>query len=147
MTTRIRKQPKQITPETIARSGTEHGEQAAFFKWLRDIIKEWRHLGYLKWVHAIPNGGQRSGATAARLKAEGVRRGVSDVFVPLTCTKYAGFYMEFKRNEKAALSDEQIEFSVFVKSQGYKFARVNSWQEARAQLLEYVRVDCGKDCK
>jgi len=63
---------------TVSSKGTgrsEHVEQREFVSWFRKNYK---------WIRiiAIPNGGQRNIATAARFKAEGVMRGVPDLYVP-----------------------------------------------------------------
>ena len=54
----------------------EHVEQAALFRWAEFARAR---LPELTLLHAIPNGGHRHKATAARLKAEGVKRGVPDL--------------------------------------------------------------------
>jgi hypothetical protein len=54
---------------------TEHFEQCELVMWFRQTYFGVR-------VFAIPNGGQRSISTAARLKAEGVCAGVPDLFIP-----------------------------------------------------------------
>ena len=70
--------PVKITPEYLAQSGTEHGHQAALMCWCTDHVGTYSELDLL---FAIPNGGLRNRATAARLRAEGVKRGVSDLFL------------------------------------------------------------------
>ena len=56
----------------------EHDIQSAFIAWCRFWSQR---PGYedLAWIFAVPNGGQRSKATAGRLKAEGVVAGIADV--------------------------------------------------------------------
>jgi hypothetical protein len=54
---------------------SEHQEQVHFIQWFR------RKYGPVK-IFAVPNGGFRSKATAAKLKLEGVVRGVPDLYVP-----------------------------------------------------------------
>ena len=48
------------------------------------IIKAVEPIPACRWLHAIPNGGNRSAVTGARLKAEGVKRGIPDLFLPFT---------------------------------------------------------------
>jgi len=57
-------------------------------------------------TYAIPNGGGRSRAEAGRLKAEGVRKGVSDVFVSFPAHGKHGMYIEMKA-PTGRVSDEQ----------------------------------------
>ena len=56
---------------------TEHTEQVALFDWAR--ANEPRHL-QLGLLFAIPNGGKRHVGTGRKLKAEGVKSGVPDIF-------------------------------------------------------------------
>jgi hypothetical protein len=117
----------------------EHQEQAAFFNVLRMHEKD---LPALKWVHAIPNGGNRDKRTAGRLWAEGVKAGVADIFVPIP-VKGAddrwtfGMYIEFKAG-KNKLTREQREFLGFAESQRYRFVVAYSWREALDALTEYL---------
>lgn len=124
-----------ITPESLAKSGTEHGEQMALFCWAQ-INRELYPV--LKWMFAIPNGGGRSAAQGAMLKAEGVKGGVSDVCLPVQRRGYAGLYIEMKK-AKGVPSDvkpEQKEFMGFVKEQGYFADVAFGWTQA-VQILEW----------
>ena len=58
----------------------EHRIQAALFKWARYSAAE---TPVLRLMFAIPNGGARDAITGAILKAEGVKPGVPDVFLPV----------------------------------------------------------------
>jgi len=129
-----------MTPEQLAKSGTEHGHQAALFCWCAlnvDIYPE------LKWFHAIPNGGSRGDDAKTRairgnqLRAEGVKPGVSDTCLPVRRGLWAGLYIEMKKPGKKA-TKEQIEFGEFVKSQGYGFAVCDHWEKARDMLISYL---------
>lgn len=131
-----------LTPDQlVAKSRTEHSLQTAFFAWLAI----YKHPD-MKWVHAIPNGGERSAASAGRLKAEGVRKGVWDVFVPVRRQGYSGLYIEFKipervRHIRGGLSDEQVEFGKHALSQGYKMEVCYSWREAAAHVCDYLGIE------
>lgn len=93
-----------MTPELLAKSGTEHAEQRALFAWA--AFARWHgfekandmsqygkaqayHVGVpnqisLDWMHAIPNAGARGNkAAAANLKAEGLKAGVADILLPV----------------------------------------------------------------
>jgi len=89
-----------MTPEQIAKNGSEHAEQAALFQWAAITANQCEACGdhkraqALRMMFAIPNGDQRgSGDNAedrkrgaqiagARLKAEGQKNGVPDVCMP-----------------------------------------------------------------
>lgn len=72
---------------------SEHTEQAAFIEWA-----SWNQTQYpdLRWLYAVPNGGKRHIAVAAKMKAEGVKAGVPDLCLPVPRGKYHGLYLETK---------------------------------------------------
>lgn len=75
------------------RLADEHKEQVAVMEWA-----EWqagRHPA-LDLLHAVPNGGHRHPATAKKLQAEGVKRGVPDLCLPSPRGGYCGLYIELK---------------------------------------------------
>lgn len=127
-----------ITPEQIAKAGTEHAHQAALFAWCAvSGIPE------LKWFHAIPNGGERNAIVAARMKAEGVRTGIFDTFLPVTSAQYAGLYIEMKkpgreREKNGGLSDDQVLFRAWAVRQSYSTAVCYTWEQARDVIIGYL---------
>lgn len=144
----VKKAGKVVTPEQLAKSGTEDGEQMAIFCWAADNVGIYPAL---KWLHAIPNGGQRHIAEATKMVAAGLRKGVLDIFLPLPIQTYtglyiqtyAGLYMEIKiekrRKEKnGGLTDEQLEFITYARRIGYYCAVCYSWEEARDILIKYL---------
>lgn len=180
-----------MTPAQLAKSDTEHAHQRAFFAWLAlaayngfkgaKIIAETGKpiteaisgtydecfpMPELHLMHAIPNGGARDKITAAKLKAEGVKAGVLDTFLPVpkqyhvpahqeTSTGpmipaqsywYMGLYVEFKepsrRNHKeGGMSDSQVQFSDDVRAQGYCVRVAYTWAEAANIVMSYYGVD------
>jgi hypothetical protein len=144
-----RKKTKGLTPAEIAKSGTEHGEQAALFFWAALNKARWP---VLKWLYAIPNGGGRSPVEGSRLKAEGVKKGVSDVCLPVPMwkgeanpskTHYNGIYIEMKRKDGTIkdVKPEQAEFLEFVQSQGYYACVCFGWEQASKTLEWYLTCD------
>lgn len=174
-----------MTPAQLAKSDTEHAHQRAFFAWLAlaayhgfDNAKRYCEEGVrlhsneasplpeLHLFHAIPNGGARDKSTAGKLKAEGVKPGVLDTFLPVPKpytypvgdwrdgpgtqetaeARYKGLYVEFKepkrRNHKdGGLSDDQIKFGDAVREQGYCVRVAYTWQEAANAVMLYYGVD------
>jgi hypothetical protein len=126
-----------IAPEQLA-GNSEQSQQIALFAWAGLN----RHLyPQLKWLHAIPNANQH------RMVAEGVRAGVSDIFLPwpraVRNYELHGLYIEMKtekrRNQKnGGLSQDQIDFIDYANQAGYKCEVCYSWIEARDRILEYL---------
>lgn len=87
----------------------EESEQIAIMQWAELARGKYPAL---KWLHHIPNGGQRSKATAARLKAAGVKSGVPDLCLPYPCGDYHGLYIELKvgRNKPSANQNAWLDY-------------------------------------
>lgn len=121
-----------MDPAKYAEKGTEHSHQVALFMQLSAWISKWPEL---KWAYAVPNGGERNPIVAGRLKAEGVKSGVSDVCLPIVRKGYSGFYIEMKKpGGKESLV--QKEFGAFVSTQNYLYKCCTNWKDA-ADCVEW----------
>lgn len=74
----------------------------------RDVIK-WARLHsiripVLELLFAVPNGGDRDPRVAAQLKAEGVRKGVPDLLLPVRSGAWPGLAIEMKRRKVRGIS-------------------------------------------
>lgn len=156
-----------MTPSELAKSGTEHGEQAALFAWARmaekygfsaandprsysssvTALEYWERSdtpeaavrGCLALLHAIPNGGQRHKAVAGKMKAEGVKRGVPDVCLPVPRGPWHGLYIEMKKaGELKSTSDDQRFWIRNLRLLGYYAVVRDSWHTAAATIQEYL---------
>ena len=85
----------------------EYAEAVAFMRWVK--LNEAAHPE-LKWLFAVPNGGDRNVIVAAKMKAEGVKRGVPDYIWPVSSGKYSGMVIELKRASGSSASAEQLEW-------------------------------------
>ena len=112
----------------------EHAEQAALFRWAEFARAR---LPELALLHAIPNGGHRHKATAARLKAEGVKRGVPDVCLPVARDGAHGLYIELK-TERGKPTPEQIGWIRALRRQGYVAEVCHGWESARSMIEHYL---------
>lgn len=113
---------------------SEHSEQVALMQWA--ALAEC-HRPMLGLLHAIPNGGQRHPAIAAKLKREGVKRGVPDLCLPVARCGLHGLYLELKAAD-GRLSNEQKRWVDMLTAQGYGVAVVYGFDEARAVLEDYL---------
>lgn len=125
-----------ITPERLAASGSESGHQQAIFCWANQNVVNFPQLKYL---FSIPNGGARDKITAAKLKAEGVKAGIPDMFLPVACGMYHGLFIELKVNKNVATS-EQKKWIEVLNENGYYATVCRGWEEARECLLWYLRL-------
>lgn len=90
----------------VAPLPTEHEEQRNFVQWFRRKYPKIR-------IFAIPNGGARHPAVAYKLKAEGVLRGVPDLYIPEW-----KLWIEMKRIKGGVLSDDQKDWIEYLESVG-----------------------------
>lgn len=157
-----------MNPSKIAKPGClEHYEQVALFSWLAALANfgitaaddplTYEIKGYAlstygtkdaipaaRWIHAIPNGGSRGSTKddamriGSQLKAEGVKSGVSDIFVPIPAHGLHGLYIEMKRKDGGSLSDTQKAFGAFVREQGYGFCCCHGWKAAAECLRQWL---------
>lgn len=150
-----------MSPDDLSAKGTEHGLQAGLFAWAAmaqmygyavaddmeaynaKYFKQFQPVRYpvpqLRWLHAIPNGGLRSAKAGALMKAEGVKKGVADIFLPIAdeINRLHGLYIEMKAGTNKQ-SDEQIEFEKFVSEQGYAYHVCYDWRSAATILKDYL---------
>lgn len=120
---------------TNPKTASEHQEQAALFAWAQLAQGRWPELSLL---HAIPNGGKRSPATAALLKAEGVKPGVPDICLPVSRSGFHGMYIELKRCKGGKVSAEQKIWLASLEKEGYKCAVCHGWDSAREEIERYL---------
>ena len=113
----------------------EEAEQAALFEWAAYKTCQWPELAFL--FH-IPNGGLRNKATAARLKAAGVKPGVPDLFLPATRGHYAGLFIEMKYGSNKPTPDQQ-RYLDMLQREGYAVAVCYGCEEAIETIAAYLR--------
>lgn len=122
--------------DELAKHGSEHAEQRAFFCWLN--FAAYTQLVPLAGLcFAIPNGGKRDKVTAARLKAEGVKAGVPDIAFPVPCGSYIGLFMELKIDNNAP-TELQAWWHGKLREQRHAVAVCWGWRKARECFLAYV---------
>lgn len=158
--------------EDICKNDTEAGHQRALFAWAAvaayhgfRAVEVWADTGVirnygdaqipcLKWLHAIHNQGHGDAIRGGRAKAEGVRAGIPDIFLPFPTweqpekyePKFFGLYIEMKKpsmkplreTSKGGLSPEQIEFAKFAKENGYRWEVCYGWKDAAKIIQEYL---------
>jgi hypothetical protein len=117
---------KQIVPE--------HELQAELMRWAKRYEDNYPELWLL---HAIPNGGKRNVKDAVKLKREGVKAGVPDLFMPVARMEYHGLYIEMK-NTEGRLTERQREWQERLKKQNYAVLTCHSDIEAKAQIVKYL---------
>lgn len=114
----------------------EHCEQVAVIEWWRDKARE---IGVPEFVlFAIPNGGWRVISVARKLKTEGVRAGIPDLFLALPAGKLGGLFIEMKKPKGGRLSPDQKIVIPALKDAGYEVVVANGRDEAIHAIEAYL---------
>lgn len=159
-----------MLPDQIAKGGSEHASQAALFAFVVvaamhgfELAWAWADgaklpkwsgqdaLPELRWFHAVPNGAnygddeRGSRITGGKMKAEGLRKGVWDTFLPVRRVWASGLYIEMKKpslkspkDKWTGCSDEQRSFGVFVQQQGFIAEVCYNWREAANVIQRFI---------
>ena len=101
----------------------EHREQVKFVAWVETNYPEHR-------IFAIPNGGKRGKVQAMKLKREGVRRGVPDLFIPSL-----KLFIEMKKPEGGRVSKEQKDWLKYLTVYNYNAVVANGFEQAKFLFL------------
>lgn len=101
----------------------------------------------LRWLHATPNGaklpfkktrgGGRYSPEANKLKQEGLKPGVSDLFLPVPCSGFCGLFIEMKVGNNKT-TDEQKEFLRDMNDNGYLAIVCYGSENAIASIATYI---------
>ena len=123
--------PPAPSKTKLKRGEGEHLEQCALIEWAD-------YKGYpYNLIFAIPNGGDRNPVVAAKMKAEGVRKGVLDLLLPVARGRFHGFFIEMKYGNNKP-SDCQLEFAEAMKNEGYHVGAYWGWEDAAADIVTYI---------
>jgi hypothetical protein len=141
----------RITPEQLAKPGTELAIQTAAFCALADLANQRPELKpYLDLVQAIPLGGERNQIVASRMRMSGTKKGAWDIMLPFPSGPYHMGWIEVKKPEhqthkNGGLSDEQIAFGKAMYGHGNFTAVAYSWESIRDNVLYYISLGIPDD--
>lgn len=111
----------------------EFHEQVGFVNWFEDRFPTVR-------IFAIPNGGKRSITTAKKLKAEGVKAGVPDLYIPAW-----NLWVEMKRVKGGRVSPEQKDWHEYLESIGDTVIIGKGAEDASRKVLEFLKSNSGRE--
>ena len=104
---------------------TEDHEQMMLVQWFRRTYPD-------ICIFAIPSGGHRHIAVAAKMKATGTVKGIPDLFVPAK-----GLWIEMKRVKGGTLSPEQKAMIQYLEEVGYRAIVCKGAEDAKAKISAF----------
>ena len=115
---------RKMMPGTTFPSESE--EQIGFVNWFEGKFSGVR-------IFHIPNGGHRSISVAKSLKAEGVKPGVPDLYVPAW-----RLWIEMKKVNGGRVSAEQKDWIAYLEGIGDSVIVAKGARDASRQVLEWL---------
>ena len=122
-----RKHPQRKRPDD-----EEHRIQCACVNWFR-----LQYPNHATALFAVPNGGRRDKVSGAKLKAEGVLPGVSDLILLLPRGRHHGLLIEMK-TERGKQSQAQRDWQRDMVHRGYKYMVIRSIDEFIDRVTDYL---------
>jgi hypothetical protein len=124
-------------------TATEAQHQASLFQFLAHIEGQ---VPAVAFAFHVPNGEKREKATAARLKAMGVKPGVPDILLPVRSRDFVGLALELKRPTRrrerdGGVAPAQERWLDHLEAEGWCCVVAWSWEEAARELLRYLGRD------
>ena len=109
----------------------ESDEQIGFLRWFETHFRD-------VWIFHIPNGGHRAISVARKMKAEGVKAGVPDLYIPAW-----KLWVEMKRTKGGVVSKEQRSWHEYLKSVGDAVIIGRGATDASRQVMEFLKARSG----
>lgn len=109
--------------------------QQIVVQWWALACKGYRVPEFLLW--ATPNGGKRGMLEAVRMKREGVRPGVPDLFLAVPSGGAAGLFIEMKTGTGRESAEQKV-FAESLREQGYKCYTCHSAEGAIETIQDYL---------
>lgn len=131
-----------MTPEQLAASGTEDGQQRALLLSIALGIRP--HFPLIDLIYHVPNGGTRGGdrksavIAGATMNALGVKKGTPDLCLPIPRHGYGALYIEMKKPKDGALSKDQMKRIVMLVQAGNAVAVLDDWRIGYWLIHDYI---------
>lgn len=116
----------------------EDDHQKALFEWAQLATVGGIRVG--DYLYASANGGKRNIKEAARMKAQGVKAGVSDLHLPIARGGFIGLWIELKA-PKGKASQLQIDWVNKMAEQGHMALFCYGWTAAKQTITDYLNLE------
>lgn len=110
-------------------------------KQIQTMVVQWLNLNPITKDNffSIPNEGKRSLNFGRSLKSMGLTPGASDIFIMIPTEKYAGMFLEIKREKGSKTSPEQIAFMNRALERGYYACIAKGFDNCIAEITNYLK--------
>lgn len=115
---------------------SEHDEQVRLIEWWALSHNQFGVPEQL--LFAIPNGGVRNIVTATKLKAEGVRAGIPDLFLAVPRGESHGMFIEMKKTKGGRVSEAQSNTISLLHDQKFIATVCHGWEDAMDAIIRYL---------
>ncbi|MCK5611136.1 VRR-NUC domain-containing protein [Candidatus Pacearchaeota archaeon] len=123
---------------------SEHDEQVALVSWFKT-----QYPKYKDCIIAIPNGAHLAGSPKqrarkiAKMKKEGLKNGVSDLFIAVPVGNKSGLWIEMKDTNKTrcSVSESQMAHLELMREVGYEAVWCAGFENARTAIYAYFGSD------
>jgi VRR-NUC domain len=117
---------------------SEHQEQCLVIDWCN------AHLDLdprLELIFAIPNGlWAKNKGVALKAKAEGLKKGVPDLLLPIASKGWHGLFIEMKKLTGSSTSTAQKQWHTDLREQGYAVELCKGRAQAIAAIVAYLEL-------
>lgn len=120
---------------------TEKQEQKALFAWADRVKGKYPELSLM---YSIPNAGgftggfQKNLLRVLSLRAEGVKKGVPDICLPVARGGFHSLYIEMKRVKGGKEKPEQAEWRIALATAGHQVVTARGVNEGIKALEKYL---------
>ena len=105
------------------------------FRWAALAMRAYPEL---RWMFAVPNGmAARSPKTVRLMKAEGLRNGVPDVWLPVPRGAHPGLVIEHKVGKNTP-TEEQAEWLAGLAALGWRTLVSYDFEASRKAIVDYL---------
>lgn len=121
----------------------EDDHQLALMNWARMYKMPCGEM-LAEYLYAIPNGGRRNAKEGARMKAQGVKAGVSDLHLPIASRGFHGLWIELKAPATATSkagkpTQAQLDWIEKMTKKGHMAVICYGWQPAAETIKNYLQ--------
>lgn len=104
------------------------------FRWAALAMRAYPDL---RWMFAVPNGGKRTKQQGRWMAAEGLRRGVPDVWLPVPRGAHPGLVIEHKVGKNKP-TEEQTEWLAGLAALGWRTLVSYDFEASRKAIVDYL---------